>query len=327
MVRYHSIILILGIAALLYGVVHAEQAKSGGTSQAAKLFARAKADDFMGDSYCVDCHKGISQNFVQSPHSALMADSSLPADKKGCEGCHGPGGIHQADENAEVIAFRTMSPKESAAACMRCHAQTLSEAHWKKTAHAKEDMSCVSCHQIHPDSPQDLPGGLNKGNSSDPKKAVFTARVEARSMLKADEATLCGQCHGAEVAQFRLTSHHPIPEGRMQCSDCHNAHPTKNSKVSKGADRDKCVTCHSEMRGPFVYEHDPVAGHTGAGCAECHKPHGSANPKMLNSFSRGLCAQCHTEKLSRHYPGQTCWNSGCHVAPHGSNTNPNLLNP
>lgn len=51
----------------------------------------------------------------------MMFNAKLPLDKQGCEGCHGPGNIHQADENAEVIVFRKMSPEESTAACMRCH--------------------------------------------------------------------------------------------------------------------------------------------------------------------------------------------------------------
>ena len=89
--------------------------------------------------------------------------------------------------------------------------------------------------------------------------------------------------------------------------------------------RELCVTCHGNVAGPFVYEHDPVVGLTGEGCMECHRPHGSNNPKLLTTFSRGACAQCHTDKANNHFPGRTCWQSGCHVAIHGSNTDPFLL--
>jgi predicted CXXCH cytochrome family protein len=323
--KVQAVILSLGIGMLLYGAANADQSTKS-ADQARKLFARAKADDFMGDEGCVDCHGEKAKSFKQSPHAAFMSDPKLPNDKRGCEGCHGPGFIHQADENAEVIAFRKMDPKESAAACLRCHESTLSESHWKRSEHARSNLSCVSCHQIHPDSESGFEKGtVDKGKVGDTKKPLFVARIQPHNLLKADEATLCGSCHGAQVAEFRLANHHPIPEGRMQCSDCHNAHPSKKEKIGKSFEKDKCVKCHSEVAGPFVHEHDPVAGHTGSGCAECHKPHGSSNPKMLNSFSRGLCAQCHTEKLARHFPGQTCWSAGCHVAPHGSNTSPNLL--
>jgi len=326
-VRLQSLILGLGIAGILFGSVGPQQ-KAEVRSQAEKLFARATDDDFLGDEACFACHEDKAAHFKASPHAAFMADPKLPNSKRGCEGCHGPGGIHQADENAEVIAFRSMSPKESSAACMRCHESTLSEVHWKRSGHAKADLSCVSCHQMHPDSePNWAKGALKKGDSASAKKSIFIAKVEPKALLMADEATLCGQCHGPELAQFRLSAHHPVPEGRMVCSDCHSAHPSKNAKVKRWAENEKCVTCHSEFAGPFIYGHDPVEGHTGAGCAECHKPHGSNNSKMLTSSSRGLCASCHTEKLSSHYPGQTCWTSGCHVASHGSNTSPQFLEP
>lgn len=326
--RIQAIILGAGVAMLVLGVAHSEQAKASATDQAKKLFARAKPDDYTGNEACAECHKETSKNFAASPHAAFMSDPKLPLDRQGCEGCHGPEHIHQAEENPEVIAFEKMSPKESSAACLRCHEQTLSPAHWKRTEHARANLSCVSCHQIHPNS-ESTPekGAVNKGAAKDPRTPIFVARAEPKALLKSDEATLCGQCHQPQVAEFRLASHHPVPEGSVVCSDCHSPHPTKNDKVHQSAFKSKCVTCHTEITGPFVYEHDPVAGLTGNGCQECHRPHGSNNPKMLNSVTRGLCAQCHTDKLATHHPGQTCWSAGCHVAPHGSNTDPNLLGP
>jgi DmsE family decaheme c-type cytochrome len=143
--------------------------------------------------------------------------------------------------------------------------------------------------------------------------------------LKAEEPVLCGKCHRREVGEFRHNFHHPVPEGRMQCSDCHELHPTKDTPRKAAPTKSACVNCHLETAGPFKYEHEPVAGWIGDGCIECHKPHGSHNPGLLNSFSRGLCAQCHSDLTTSHYPGQTCWNSGCHEAVHGSNRDRNLL--
>jgi predicted CXXCH cytochrome family protein len=314
-----------GLLLLTFGVVKSEQ-HAARDSFADRLFARATPDDFLGDETCASCHSDKAEAFGASPHAAFVAHAGLPLEKRGCEGCHGPGSFHLDDENPENIAFRIMSPEESSKACLRCHGQTLSEAHWKKTEHSHAGMSCVSCHQIHPDSDPDLPGvSIRRGNAQDPRKPAFVARVDDKAMLRADEATLCGQCHAAQIGEFRHNSHHPVPEGRMLCSDCHAPHPTKNAKVRKDPLKDDCVTCHAEVAGPFVFEHDPVAGHTGLGCQECHRAHGSNNPKLLNSMSRGLCAQCHTDKLFQHYPGRSCWASGCHVAPHGSNTDPRFL--
>lgn len=207
---------------------------------------------------------------------------------------------------------------------MRCHGETLSESHWKKTAHSKADMSCVSCHQIHPKRPgEDKPHSLG----TDARSIAFNQKTADKSMLKDSEARLCGSCHAPESGQFRLNSHHPVNEGSMVCSDCHATHPSRKAKTRNAAFKENCVSCHAEFKGPFVYEHDPVAGFSGDGCLDCHKAHGSHNPSLLNSYSRGLCAQCHTEKLTTHYPGSNCWNAGCHASPHGSNTDPLLRKP
>lgn len=295
-----------------------------GASQAERLFARAKPDDYMNEEACAECHAKVSKNFVASPHAALVSDPTRPIDKQGCQSCHGPGRIHQAEKDAEVISYTKMSPKESSAACLRCHEKTMATSHWKRTEHARADLACVSCHQIHPDSEANLGHAANR---KDPRTPMFVAVANPKAMLKADESTLCGSCHPSTLGEFRAANHHPVPEGRVACSDCHSPHPTKDAKVKNDAMKGKCVTCHTEKAGPFIYEHDPVAAFTGDGCQECHKPHGSNNPQMLNSVTRGLCAQCHSDKLTTHYPGQTCWSSGCHVSTHGSNRDPRFLRP
>ncbi len=325
--RIWSLLLCLCSASLFIGAAFPGKADGPG-HEAERIFQRAKAEDFKGDEYCAACHEDKVANFAGSPHAACMSSDKLPLGKRGCEGCHGAGGVHQDENNPEVVSFRSMTPKESSAACLRCHESTMSASHWKNSAHAKADLACVTCHKIHPDSePQWADSSFKRGKADDLKKPLFTAAAATKSLLMADEPTLCGQCHTSEIAQFRMNSHHPVPEGQVVCSDCHTVHPSKESKSRFNGVNDKCVTCHTEYAGPFVYQHDPVAGNSGDGCLECHKAHGSANPRLLNTFSRGLCAQCHTEKLSTHHPGQSCWNTGCHVAPHGSNTDPYFLKP
>jgi len=52
-----------------------------------------------------------------------------------------------------------------------------------------------------------------------------------------------------------------------------------------------CLKCHSDKRGPFVYEHAPVRVD---GCETCHMPHGSTNSRLLRRpvvFT--LCLECH----------------------------------
>lgn len=319
--RLRALLLILGPVVFAIGIAH-NLYNPLEKSLAERLFSKASSKDYVGDEKCGKCHYSMEKNFHNSPHSTFMTDVHLPLAKKGCEGCHGPGQFHIDDEK-QVIGFRKMAAKEASAACMRCHEGSVSPAHWKFTEHAQADVSCVGCHQIHPESDPQIK--MRKG--ADPRSAAFKAKVESNAMLRADEATLCGSCHPAAIMEFRNSAHHPVPEGNMVCSDCHNPHPTVAEKSKQGGLKDTCVTCHTERAGPFVFEHDPVAGIGSDGCKECHRPHGANNPSMLKATTRGLCAQCHTDKLVTHFPAKSCWTAGCHVAVHGSNSSPKFLAP
>ncbi|GBC99642.1 Cytochrome c-type protein NrfB [bacterium HR17] len=291
------------------------------------LFAQAKPEDFIGEKECVQCHRPQAQTFAASPHALYVRNPRLPRDKQGCEACHGPGEIHleEVKDTTRVVSFTKAKPKEIALACLRCHADTMRLAQWQRTVHAQADVSCAECHQIHRGEGQGMAG---KGTSDGaPLRQLFATAPEPKALLKAGEVTVCGRCHQREVSEFRLNFHHPLPEGRMVCSDCHDIHPSKATRKKVSAVKEMCVTCHAEKVGPFAFEHDPVAGWTGEGCTECHRPHGSPNPHLLNAFSRGLCNQCHTDKGNDHYPGRSCWEAGCHAAVHGSNSDLLLRQP
>ena len=91
---------------------------------------------------------------------------------------------------------------------------------------------------------------------------------------------------------------------------------------------ESCTSCHTEMRGPVLWEHAPVREN----CATCHDPHGSSNDRMLVVRMPMLCQRCHivtrhpaslydrdeitTNKSNRMF-GRSCVN--CHQNIHGSN--------
>jgi predicted CXXCH cytochrome family protein len=292
------------------------------------LFAQAKPEDFIGDKECARCHRPFAESFSRSPHALYVRDPKLPLDKRGCEACHGPGEIHlvEVKDLTKVVSFGKAPPKAIALACLRCHADTMRLSQWHRTSHAQADVACTDCHQIHRDEGRGT-RDEKKPDSNFVLRPLFVTAPEPKRLLKGDEGTLCGSCHRQQVAEFRLNFHHPIPEGRMVCSDCHDVHPSKATRKKVQVVKAMCVTCHADKVGPFAFEHDPVAGWTGDGCTECHRPHGSHNPRLLKAFSRGLCNQCHTDKGNNHYPGRSCWEAGCHVAVHGSNSDVWLRQP
>jgi DmsE family decaheme c-type cytochrome len=186
--------------------------------------------------------------------------------------------------------------------------------------HQQRDVACTSCHEIH------------------------TGHDKVRD--KPTQPEVCFTCHKEQRTQVNKPSHHPIPEGKMACSDCHNPHGSVGPKLMKrDSVNDTCYTCHMEKRGPFVHTHEPVA----EDCSNCHNPHGTTAENMLKARPPFLCHQCHTPHganvLQLRGQGQgtallsplTGGKSGinytmargcvnCHTQVHGTN-NPSTTNP
>jgi predicted CXXCH cytochrome family protein len=185
-------------------------------------------------------------------------------------------------------------------------------------AEAGQAEGCEACHG---------PGSLHLEDVEDKSK-----------IIRADAETACFNCHLDVKGKFMLLHHHPVPEGRMFCYDCHDMHGSDvratGGKMLLGAGllgRDeKCFTCHKEMKGPFIFEHDAMR----EGCAVCHNPHGSINNKLLVAGQTITCIRCHWEPAFNnsaarigdhgHSSGSYRFGAGdecidCHHAPHGSN--------
>lgn len=299
------------------------------------VFEQAKAEDYTSDGACVTCHQAYAQSFEKSPHSLYSSNPKEPYDRQGCQSCHGPGKAHVEDREQaaksgkDVLGLSKMKSKDASAVCLRCHTDTMKSTQWHRTAHARADLSCNSCHSVHLGVEHENETAAEKAKIKDAVKIINNfanvARPEPNKMLLASEALLCGKCHKRELSEFRHNFRHPLPEGRIVCSDCHDVHPVRAEQTRVSPNKSACITCHAKIAGPFVFEHDPVNSTLGDGCNDCHRPHGSHNPALLTTASRGLCGQCHTEQSNTHFPGQSCWNTGCHVAVHGSNTDRKLL--
>lgn len=197
------------------------------------------------------------------------------------------------------------------------------------------EAGCESCHgpcSLHSDSGGDTkpPYSFTSGRAN---SGSFTTRTATESPRARE--TVCFNCHSDVRAQFNLPSHHPVPEGKLSCSECHPPH--KGSAFRGGGTtlqtaNEACTQCHAAQRGPYVFEHDAMR----EGCTTCHNPHGSVNAKLLSVRDANLCIKCHFQSVSggrlliggsdhtlRVQQG-TCWTAGCHEAVHGSRVSPSL---
>lgn len=197
------------------------------------------------------------------------------------------------------------------------------------------EAGCESCHgpaSVHAESGGETkpPYGFTSGRAASAGLSARPALTAARSV-----ETVCFTCHGNVRGQFNLPSHHPVPEGRMACTECHSPHKggaSTSTNFLKTGHNEACLRCHQEQRGPHVFEHEAMR----EGCVTCHGPHGTVNAKMLVVRDANLCLRCHFQQIKgstiligasdhtlRLQQG-TCWTSGCHEAVHGSRVNSSL---
>lgn len=300
------IILMLGLIP-----VQLTLAQNNSPGESPAVYAQIGADG------CLLCHNNPAVNpILQTPH-AREADERTPFATHGCEGCHGPSQEHVSGMGADgkrpppnvVFGTKTSGPFPVAEAsvqntvCLGCHTSR-DQQDWHGSQHQFADLACASCHTMH-------------------------SAVD-RVLNKATESGVCSGCHTDKRAQALRPSSHPLSEGIMSCTNCHNPHgsPAQTMLVENTVN-ETCYQCHTEKRGPFLWEHQPVR----EDCTNCHEPHGSTQTAMLRQRPPFLCNNCHSETRhpsqlrsatglpplgsDQYLLGRGCTN--CHTQIHGSN--------
>jgi DmsE family decaheme c-type cytochrome len=108
--------------------------------------------------------------------------------------------------------------------------------------------------------------------------------------MSVDQPAVCFKCHGDIYARISMPQHHPIKEGKMVCSDCHDAHGQSHGNLKEASVNLVCYRCHADKQGPFAYEHPPVT----EDCTICHEPHGTVAGNLLRQPTVFLCLRCHS---------------------------------
>jgi len=164
--------------------------------------------------------------------------------------------------------------------CVECHKNESPAivAQWQKSSHAKEDVSCLDCHQAANDEP----------DAHEHYKATIATIVSPKD---------CGQCHGEEAEQF-AASHHArgaqftgsldnllgvavegAPAAILGCQQCHGSvvkvtgdgklDPTTwpntgIGRVNPDGSKGSCSACHARHGFSAAQSRQPE------NCGRCH---------------------------------------------------------
>ena len=271
---------------------------------------------YVGNEVCKACHAPAFEKFSKTMMGKIfLFNPRNSIEKQACETCHGPGSEHVAKGGGRGVGIQITFRKDSGEsakvqneACLQCHQRGV-QTYWDASPHAGRGLACVNCHTV-----------MEKTSDR-----YQLAKVGDRTVFfnKRAQTEVCGQCHLQRKAQLLRSSHMPLREGKMTCTDCHNPHGTPNpSMLIQTSVNENCYSCHTERRGPFLWEHPPVFEN----CSNCHDPHGSVNDRLLKVTDPRLCTQCH---IHTRHPGsprgielrfsfnRSCTN--CHSQIHGSN--------
>jgi DmsE family decaheme c-type cytochrome len=219
---------------------------------------------------CRVCHEPAVAGMHGTPHAGVPA---------GCASCHEGVAAHAKAQVAGTDAPKPTVPRpngmkaaDASGVCLECHDKGR-QVNFPGGVHDRRGVACASCHSVH---------------------SFKSVRAQLRAPR---DAETCYTCHAQIRAKAMRSSHHPVREGRMECTSCHEPHDSTSPKMVNAAYvNEKCLECHTEKRGPFLWEHAPVREN----CLNCHDPHGSNHDKLLVAKQPYLCQRCH---LNTRHPG------------------------
>ena len=276
----------------------------------------AQKATYVGTEVCKACHAPQFEKFSKTQMGKIfLFNARNDLEKQACESCHGPSSDHVAKGGGKGVGLQRTFRKDSGEsaqiqneACLQCHQKGV-QTYWEASPHAGRGLACINCHTIMEKTTDRFQ--LAKVGDRNP---FFNKRAQIE---------VCGQCHLQRMAALQRSSHMPLREGKMTCTDCHNPHGTPNpSQLKQASVNETCYMCHTERRGPFMWEHPPVMEN----CSNCHDPHGSNNDRLLKVTDPRVCTSCHIydfhpgvprARTSPFFFNRSCTN--CHSQIHGSN--------
>ncbi|RLA31132.1 MAG: hypothetical protein DRR11_11615 [Gammaproteobacteria bacterium] len=268
-----------------------------------------------GKDQCLLCH---SDTPIQLMAETVHGDTSNPLSpfgQQGCESCHGKGSLHvtaslSGDGRPRLTDFgpdAVSSPRQQNQACLNCHRrdrETIMSIDAHVNAVGFEDISCATCHAMHPSAEPVQTSAPILDNT-----ASFTA-------VGAEQCALCH--HEGQISLINATSHGDAsnpqsPFGQHECESCHgpgSAHIKlsiaadeirapmvaygDDSHTPKALQSETCLACHASHDEGFPnLAWNDMVHRSAATCTNCHKMHTEVQTMSDKSSEMSACLYCH----------------------------------
>ena len=206
------------------------------------------------------------------------------AGRRGCEDCHGPSAAHtQAPtRTSPQVSFGPRWTATSAAQdsqCLACH-ETNIATHWQDSLHMVNNLTCVTCHDIH--AQQD--------------KVLFPRQ----------QAEVCTVCH--KVQKQGIHGMEKRAARNPPCTDCHNPHDHESAQAEMLSNNSAgCSHCHDLVRmadsarvSAKAKSYHKVMARPGRTCLNCHQGIAHASSDADTSMQ---VTPARTRSVTLFYPG------------------------
>lgn len=203
--------------------------------------------------------------------TAQAAEAELSKEDKACLICHDKESPGKTLENGEILSLG-ISTK----------------------AYVESMHNGTSCEDCHSDIDAKTHGKV--------KKAIKSKRDFSLSMREA-----CRTCHKKKFTQYEDSVHAAlIKAGSTKapvCSDCHNPHTVRSTKIITPITDTPCAKCHEDIFKAYakdVHGLERIAkGKSAPLCANCHQAH-DVKAASMGDGVKDACLSCHKEAVNQH---------------------------
>ena len=203
--------------------------------------------------------------------TARAAESEMSKESTACLSCHDKAGLAKTLESGEILSLNVSTKA------------------YTESMHKKTD--CEDCHS-----------NLDSKTHGKVKSPIKSKREFTLGLRES-----CRDCHKKKATEYDDSVHAAlIKAGNKKaplCSDCHNPHTVRSTKIVGPITETPCAKCHEEIFKAYskdVHGHERIAkGISAPLCAGCHQAHAVKAASMGDSV-KDACLTCHKEAVNQH---------------------------